>query len=103
MRQLPDIELNPEQEEEAARIEEALLAKSRVATRHLARVLASKENRDMLGATEFTLRDVVLRLGAEAIDIALQERKKRGTAGAAGSVRRVAKTPNSKITPPAST
>jgi hypothetical protein len=47
----------------------------------LARLLAGTEDRHLLGATEFTIRDRVHRLGAEALQAALAERKKGGTAG----------------------
>ena len=79
MRQMPVIELTAEQEEEAAAIEDLLLAKARVTSHYMARLMASKANRQFFGETEFLLRDAVHRLGAEAIDIALSERKKRGT------------------------
>lgn len=78
MRQMPVIELTAEQEEEAGAIEDLLLAKARITSRYMARLMASKANRQFFGETEFLLRDAVHRLGAEAIDIALQERKKRG-------------------------
>ena len=76
---LPEIELTEEQEAEAARIEDVLNGKSRATNRYMARLLASKSNRELLGATEFQIREAVHRLGAEGIDAALAERKKRGT------------------------
>jgi hypothetical protein len=42
--------------------------------------MASKPDAQLLGATEFALRDRVLRLGAEVVQAALDERKKGGTA-----------------------
>jgi hypothetical protein len=45
----------------------------------LARMLASREERQLLGATEFAIRDRVHRLGADALEAALAERKKGGT------------------------
>ena len=95
MRELPVIVLTPEQEEEAAAIEDILGAKSQATTKYMARLMASKGNRQLLGETEFLLRDAVHRLGAEGIDIALHERKKRGTAGVASTVPAVEKTPDS--------
>ena len=74
MRELPVIVLTEEQEEEAAAIEDILRAKSQVTARDMARLMASKGNRQLWGETEFLLRDAVHRLGAEGIDIALQER-----------------------------
>jgi hypothetical protein len=94
-RVLPEVELTAEQEEEARRIEDILAAKSAVEIRFIARLLASKSNRELLGATEFQIRDAVHRLGAAGIDAALSERKKRGTKGQVLSVPSAAKTPNS--------
>jgi hypothetical protein len=70
--------LTPEQEKEAARIEENMLAQARAELRQAARLLASKSNRELFGDTEFQLRDAIHRIGARGLDAALQERKKRG-------------------------
>jgi hypothetical protein len=94
-----EIELTAEQEAEAAVIEDILNASSRATVHYMARLLASKCNRELLGETEFQIRDAVHRLGAEGIDAALAERKKRGTKGRVSSVHAVAKTPNSSDTP----
>lgn len=81
--EFPTIELTAEQEEEAARIEDVLNAKGRAMNRYLARLLASKPNGQLFGATEFLVRDAVHRLGADGFDAALHERKKRGIKGRA--------------------
>jgi hypothetical protein len=96
-RDLPEIELTEEQEAEAARIEDILLAKARGEVRFVARLLASKSNRELFGETEFRIRDAVHRLGAVGMDAALSERKKRGTEDAASSAS-AGKTPNSRVT-----
>jgi hypothetical protein len=49
----------------------------------IARLLASKPDAQLLGATEFEIRDRVHRLGAFALETALQERKKGGIKGRA--------------------
>ena len=49
--------------------------------RQLARLLAGKPDRELLGKTEFEVRDAVHRLGATALQTALDERKKGGTTG----------------------
>ena len=77
---LPQIALTPEQADEAERIADVLSAKAQVMMRYLAQLMASKANSQLFGETEFLMRDAVHRLGAEGIDIALHERKKRGTA-----------------------
>ena len=94
-----EIELTEEQEAEAAVIEDILNASSRATVHYIARLLASKSNRELFGETEFQIRDAVHRLGAEGVDAALAERKKRGTKGRASSARAAAKTPNSSATP----
>ena len=95
MRELPTIELTEEQAEEAERIQDVLAAKSQVVVNYISRVLASRENRELLGETEFLIRDAVHRLGAEGIDAALAERKKRGTKVRASCARSADATPNS--------
>lgn len=77
MRELPTIELTEEQADEAGRIRDILAAKSAVVVDYTSRVLASKKNAELLGETEFLLRDAVHQLGAEGIDAALAERKQR--------------------------
>lgn len=95
MRVFPEIELTEAQEEEAAAIEDILRAKAQATATYMARLMASKGNRQLFGETEFLLRDAVHRLGAEGIDIALHERKKRGIKGAASPVPSAGKTPDS--------
>jgi hypothetical protein len=78
-----DIPLNPEQEAEAQRLLELMKAAFVAEAEHLARLLASKTDTQLLGRTEFEVRDAVHRLGAQAIETALRERKKGGTAAPA--------------------
>lgn len=75
VREFPEIELTAEQEADAAKIEAVLNARGREANRHMARLLASKSNRELFGETEFQIRDAVHRLGATGIETALSERK----------------------------
>ena len=51
--------------------------------RQMARLLASKPYNQLLGQTEFEVRDLVHDLGARALQTALDERKKGATAGPA--------------------
>jgi hypothetical protein len=57
--------------------------------------MASRANGQLFGETEFLMRDAVHRLGAEGIDIALHERKKRGTEGRTSPVPTVEAKPSS--------
>jgi hypothetical protein len=75
--------LTPEQEVEAQRIAEIIGQKAKEEALHMARLLVSKRDEDLLGKTEFEIRDRVHELGAFALETALKERKKRGTKGRA--------------------
>jgi hypothetical protein len=77
-------ELTPEQRAEADRIHAAMLQAAEADLRELAELLATKDDSNTFGATEFTVRDIVLRVGAKAVETALAERKKGATTGPAG-------------------
>lgn len=88
--------LTSEQRAEAERIYQILRERTDADLRHLAELLAGKQDNQLLGATEFEVRDRVHRIGAQAIETALQERKKRGTRGPAAVARTAKKRPNSR-------
>ena len=71
--------LTPEQQDEAQRIERILMESVRNEIRSIAELLASKPDRQLLGQTEFEVRDLVHKIGAKAIETALDQRKKGGT------------------------
>ena len=71
--------LTPEQRDEADRIEQRLLAMVGDEIRGIAELLASRPDRQILGPAEFQVRDRVHTIGAQAIEAALDERKKGGT------------------------
>jgi len=75
--------LQPDQEAEAQRIYHILRQSCDRDLLALARLLASKPDRELLGKTEFEVRDRVHAIGAKAVETALQERKKGGTKGRA--------------------
>jgi len=76
---MPD--LTPDQEALAQQLFEQLQQPFLDEARRLARLLASKPQRELLGKTEFEVRDSVHRLGAAALQTALEERKKGATKG----------------------
>ena len=76
-------ELPPEQAAEAERIYQALRAASDTELRQIAHLLASKPDDQLLGRTEFEVRDLVHKIGAKAFETALEERKKGDTKGPA--------------------
>jgi len=61
----------------------------------IACLMAGKPDSELLGRTEFEVRDQVLRMGAKAIETAVNGRKKRGTEGAARSVENAPETRDS--------
>jgi hypothetical protein len=77
------VPLNPQQAEQAERIFQTLIKAAESDLRMIAQLLASKPDGQLLGRTEFEVRDLIHALGAKAIQAALDERKKGGTAGPA--------------------
>jgi hypothetical protein len=76
---MADTPLTAEQEALAQRLYEAMHAAFLDEARRLARLLAAKDDAHLLGRTEFEVRDSVHRLGAQALQTALNERKKGAT------------------------
>jgi hypothetical protein len=72
-------QLTAQQEAEAQRVEEAVMEACQSDIRAMVRLMASKPDRELLGKTEFELRDICHRIGAKVIETTLQERKKGGT------------------------
>ena len=81
------LDLNAEQRDEADRIERRLLAIVGDEIRGIAELLASKPDRQLLGQAEFQVRDRIHKIGAKAIETALDERKKGGTRAPAPAAR----------------
>ncbi len=80
MPRLP-LDLTPEQRDEADRIKQRLMAVVQDEIQGIAELLASKPDRQILGQAEFQVRDRVHNIGAQAIEAALDERKKGATKG----------------------
>jgi predicted GNAT family N-acyltransferase len=72
-------QLPAEQEAQAQRLFQILKRTTDDDLLALARLLASKKDRELFGQTEFEIRDRVHQIGAKALETALQERKKGGT------------------------
>lgn len=92
--------LTAEQEAEAQRLAALILAKAQEESLRLARLLVAKADHELLGATEFEVRDRVHRIGAFALQTALNERKKGGTTGRASPARTAGKRRGSTSTGP---
>jgi hypothetical protein len=71
--------LSPEQAERAEQIFHSLRQATEADLRGLAELLACKEDGQLLGPTEFEVRDRVHRIGAKAIEAAVNGRKKGDT------------------------
>jgi hypothetical protein len=95
-----DLNLTPEQEAEAQRLAAIIGKLAQEEALQMARILASKPNDKLLGATEFEIRRRAHDLAAAAIETAVNERKKGGTKGPASSVRTAKKTPVSSAIGP---
>jgi len=67
--------LTPEQQAEAQRITETLMEAAREEVRAIAELLASKPDDQPLGKTEYEVRDRAHRIGAKAIETALNGQK----------------------------
>lgn len=93
-------ELTPEQQAEAERIRTALLEAAAADIRELAELLASRDDSNTFGATEFTVRDIVHRIGAKAVQTALDGRKKGATTGPVAPARTATRPPSSSGTDP---
>ncbi len=68
-------DLTPEQVAHAERIYQALRQATDADLRDVATLLASRPDSQLLGPTEFEVRDRVHAIGAKAIEIAVNERK----------------------------
>ena len=78
-----DPDSDPRASAEAERIFQALRQAAEDEHWRIAQLLASKADGQILGATEFEVRDLVHEIGAKAIQAALEGRKKGGTRGPA--------------------
>jgi hypothetical protein len=77
------LQLTPEQEAEAQRLADSIAVKTKEELLQITRLLVSKQDHELFGETEFEVRDLVHKIGARAIETAVNERKKRGTKGRA--------------------
>jgi hypothetical protein len=73
------IQLNAEQEAQAQRLAATIAAKTQEEVLRMTRLLVSKKDHEIFGETEFQIRDIVHKIGANAIEAALNERKKGAT------------------------
>jgi hypothetical protein len=87
--------LSPEQLAEAQRHFEVMKKAAEEDLWRIACLMAGKSDDRLLGRTEFEVRDHVLRIGAKAVEAAVNGRKKGGIRGAASSAENAGQTPGS--------
>ncbi len=80
---MSELKLTPEQEAEAQRLADIIAQKAKEEALQMARLLVSKADHELLGATEFEIRERVHKIGACALETAVNQRKKGGTQGRA--------------------
>ena len=80
---MAELMLTPEQEADAQCLADRIMFRTREEVLQIARLLVSKPDHHLLGQTEFEIRDRVHKIGAHALETALEERKKGGTKGQA--------------------
>jgi len=71
-----------EERTEVERIKEVVMKAIEGDVTEIARLMASKGNGELFGKTEFDLRDLVHRLGRNALEATVNDRKKGGTKAA---------------------
>ncbi len=81
-----------EKSTEVQRVHDVLLKAMDREIWQIAELMVGKRDDQLFGETEFTLRDKVLRMGAQALEATVEDRKKRGTKAAVPSVLIAAKT-----------
>jgi len=77
--------LTPEQLAEAQRHFEVMKKATEADLWRIACLMAGKADDQLFGRTEFEVRDQAMRIGAKAVETAVEGRKKGGTQGAASS------------------
>ena len=82
----------PEELAEVQRVHDVLSKAMDREIWQIAELMVSKRDDQLLGKTEFALRDKVLRMGAQALEATINDRKKGGIKAAVPSARSAAKT-----------
>lgn len=93
--------LTAEQKADADRLHAALLEAAAGDLRTLAETLAATTDETIFGATEFVVRDLVLGIGAKAVQAALADRAKKVATGAVAGAPPVPERPSSSGGSPA--
>lgn len=73
-----ELDLTAEEEAAAERIYDSIKDKAQLHLRNMARLMASKKPEELLGRSEFELRDMALALGAEVLETTINQSAKKG-------------------------
>jgi hypothetical protein len=73
------LDLTPEQEAHAQELAQTVFHSLEADILQMTRLLASKSDHQVLGQTEFQIRDLVHKIGAKTIQTELNARQKKGT------------------------
>ncbi len=84
--------MTPEEIAEVQRVHDVMLKAMDQEIWQMAQCVVTKRDDQLFGQTEFTLREKVLRMGAQALEASANDRKKRATKAVASSVLIAAKT-----------
>jgi hypothetical protein len=84
--------MTPEEVAEVQRIHDVVLKALDKDIWQIARFMATRRDDQLFGETEFTLREKALRMGAQALEATVNDRKKRGIKAAASSAPTAIKT-----------
>ena len=79
-------DITPEENAEVQRMHDVILKAMDREIWQLAQFMVTRRDDQLFGATEFTLREKALRMGAQALEATVNDRKKRSTRGAVWSV-----------------
>jgi hypothetical protein len=93
---MPATNLTPEQQQRAQILYEQTLAAAEGELRQMAELLASRPDGQLLGATEFRIRDLVHQAAARMIAAEIEHRQKKVTKAPAPTAPTVANRPSSK-------
>jgi hypothetical protein len=85
----------PEKSEEVQRVHDVMLKAMDQEIWRMAELMVTRRDDQLFGRTEFEVREMVLGIGAKAVQTAADGRKKRGTKGAAWFAANAAQMPAS--------
>ena len=78
---MSDLSLTPQQEAEARELEAKVLAAVSQDVKQMCRLMASKQPHQLLGKTEYQMRDLGHQLTARVIEAGVEQQAKKGLPG----------------------